>query len=190
MAELQLGGKPAFEGGEALLLESRRGCAQRGRVGCPVERRTTPERKGFDQLRECLLRRPTVDAADHLLEQQGIDPLLGDAEAVPAPARLDRVGAERPPQLRDVDMERVTCLVRCLLLPDPVDQVGARDALAGAEREHAQHREPLCAAHIDSPPTAMSAHVPEQPHAERIRCHVASARTVIEPRPKSYGGAT
>jgi hypothetical protein len=68
-------------------------------------------------------------------------------------------------------MKCVPSLVRCLLTPDPVDQLEARNALAGPEREHAERRKPLRAGNLDSPPAEVSAHTPEQPHAERICRH-------------------
>ncbi len=112
---------PRLEAGEPKLLQAADLGLREGLVGELGQRLAAPERK-----RLALLAR-----GGQPLESGEVELVLLDAQQVARRARLDTLLAERLAELGDVDLERLPPALRCLLVPECIDQAIGRHDLVG-----------------------------------------------------------
>ncbi|OLB65274.1 MAG: hypothetical protein AUI10_07500 [Actinobacteria bacterium 13_2_20CM_2_72_6] len=105
----------------------------------PLERRAPPGREGRHESRP--LHRPVrfgQRGVQQAREPQRVDVVGIDGQRVAGGSGTDQLGAEDPPQSRDVDLHRAPRFGRELVAPDRGDQAVDRH---GAPARHRQHRE-------------------------------------------------
>ena len=138
-AELEIGLDPIFERGKPQLRQPPDlGLGERLELELG-ERRASPEGERLTQRRRLARTRPLRAPAKQLLETVHVDRAPVDAQHVARRPRLEHVGPEELPQLRDQVVQRRRCRSRRLLAPQLVDQPFARYELAGPQQE--QERE-------------------------------------------------
>ena len=169
--ELDVGGDPLLERIEPQLLEpsdlSLRELLAR-QVG---ERRTPPERRAPSAATPPA-RRPGRPCApgEERLEADGVDRVGLGGEDVAGSARLDDVGAERPPQLRDGVLEGGRRGLRRALTPDQVDEPVGGDDLTVVDEERREEGALPLPAELDGQPSSRTSSGPRilnsrmQPH--------------------------
>ena len=134
---------PLFETGEAQLLEAGdpvMGEACGGELG---KRRAAPQRE----------RCSGISVPHESLEALEIELVLLHLDAIAGRFGLHAVPAERLAQVRDVDLHRLLCRLRPLILPERVDQALGGDDLVRVQEEHRQQRAVLgaCQGHHSLP---------------------------------------
>ena len=139
--ELQLGRDLLLDGLQAQLLEPGDVASERGLAGQVGQGRPSPQ---AERLGERDLGRPRLQGAVTRLAKQPLEPdrvhLVGvGVEEVPGGPALDRVGPQRGPQARDVDLERRLGILGELLPPDGVDQLLGRNDLVRGQHQVGEH---------------------------------------------------
>ena len=137
-SQLEVGLDALLQGAEALLFQPRDRRLRERVVGEVCKRRPAPQRERLVQPVRGSLRIRSRRLVAQPLEAVEVEPAGLDPQRVPGRPRQDHVGAERPAQLRDVDVEALRGVRRRMRAPDVLDQPVGRDDLV---RVHEQHRE-------------------------------------------------
>ncbi len=142
-AELELRVCPRLERTKPFLLERRKLSAE-GCVACELRQNVTaPQRQSICELlgrhEEVSLLARATGACDEPAKAQEIELIRRDTEPVTIPERLDSIGAEHLPEVRDTDLQRVASACRRVRGPERVDQPIGRNGLICAEQQKSEY---------------------------------------------------
>ena len=133
---------PLLEAREAELLQTGDLGLGEALVGEVRERISAPQ----------LERLPRLSAVAQELEAGEIELVRLEPQQVSARLRLEALPSEHLPQLRDVDLQRLSRRLRRLLVPEGLDQPLLRDHAVRVHCEHGERGTLLGAAEVERPP--------------------------------------
>ena len=157
---------PLLHAGEAKLLEAGDLGLGEALVGEVRQRVSAPQLERFSRL----------PAVAQELEAAEIELVRLEPQQVAARLRLQALAAEHLPQLRDVDLQRLSRRLRRLLVPEGFDQPFVRNHPVRVHREHGERGTLLGAAEVERPPV-----VEHFERAEDAEIHRLSLAVTLAP---------
>ncbi len=176
-ARLEVRLDPAFDRGEAKLLEPGNVGLREGLEGEVREGGPPPERQGGPQLRASVLRFERARLVHGGAESVDVDRARRDVEAITRCARLQHLRAEQLAELRDEVLERCKGGPRRLLSPDRVEQPVDGDDPVRFEEEYGKDRALLLAAERQRPRLRRNLERPED-HFQAVMSAILDGRLI------------
>ena len=166
-AAREVGLDPLLERVQPHLVQPQRFGNEQAALGDVRERRAAPQRQRLRERRRGVLVAPGAEllgaARRELLEAVDVATAVRHVQHVGVAARLDRIPAERTPQIRDVPLDDVPRARRSRVAPHLVDQAARRDGAVRADHEHGEHGAAASAAEGDGAVALVRLERPEDP---------------------------